>query len=287
MLFFPGWHNVNNGESGTKHFDRVCISYNRLCDRKSSFPVKDWLLDCGFTRVMSGKSYPSTKKYASTIYKWATSGNLWGASTQDYPCFDEALGITKLTVPDHQRLTIHRYRQIKQHLQDIHYLACTHMHSDFMEYATDCDYQIDDITDTVESEFQESDLPYVIPILQGKRPEDYTHHLEQYGDIPANAWVGVGSLKRRPINEVEAILASIKLQRPDLRLHGFGLSTKQLNYPGIVGLLFSADSQAGGLANGSGKTRKYQNANDPLLAIAYAQNIDSVTIQTNIFNIQY
>lgn len=285
MLFFPGWHNVNNGESGTKHFDRVCISYNRIENRKSSFPVKDWLLDCGFTRIMSGKSYPSTRMYATTIYKWATNGNLWGASTQDYPCFDEALGITKLSVLDHQRLTIHRYRQIKRHLQDIHIDACTQMHSDFMEYATDCDYQVDDVASTVESEYEESDLPYVIPILQGKRPEDYIHHLAQYGDIPTRAWVGVGSLKRRPINEVEAILASVKLHRPDLRLHGFGLSNKQLSYPGIVGLLFSADSQAGGLANGSGN-RKYQNSNNPLLAIAYAQNIDSAAIQTSIFNIQ-
>lgn len=285
MLFFPGWHNINSGKSGTQSFPRVCISYNRIEHRKSSFPVKDWLLDCGFTRVMNGKSYPSTKKYARSIHKWAFNGTLMGVSTQDYPCFEEALSITKLDVLEHQRLTIHRYRQIKKHLKDIHIDACVQMQTDFMEHATECDYELDGIYEFIESEFVEADLPYVIPILQGSKPSDYIHHLEQYGEIPINAWVGVGSLKRRPNNDVEAILTLIKLERPDLRLHGFGLSKKQLGIPSIIGLLFSADSQAAGLSNGNGKSRKYENANNPALAIAYAENIDLNTIQANIFNI--
>lgn len=157
-----------------------------------------------------------------------------------------------------------------------------------MEYETECKYKLNDVYDFVELEFVEGDLPYVIPILQGSKPDDYIHHLEQYGDIPINAWVGVGSLKRRPNSQVEAILSLIKLQRPDLRLHGFGLSKKQLGIPSITGLLFSADSQAGGLASrGFSKSRKYENANDPTFAIAYAESIDLNTIQTNIFNIWY
>lgn len=285
MLFFPGWHNVNNGKSGTRNFPRVCISYNRIEKRKSSWVVNDWILDCGFTRIMSGKPYPSTKKYAHAIYKWANNGNLVGASTQDYPCFKDALLATNLDVAKHQRITIHRYQQIKKHLKQIHLQAMMDMHIDYMEYATDCDYDIDDINDFVKSEYTEIDLPYVIPILQGSEPKDYINHLQQYGDIAKNSWVGVGSLKYRRNAEVQEILTRIKLERPDLKLHGFGLSKKQLN-PKITGLLFSADSQAAGFASNSlSKSRKYQNSNNPVFALAYAESIDDDTVQTNLFNL--
>lgn len=287
MLFFPGWHNINNGKSGTMNFSRVCISYNRIEKRKSSWIVNDWILDCGFTRIMNGKQYPSTKKYAATIYKWANNGNLMGTSTQDYPCFKEALSATNLDVAKHQRLTIHRYRQIKKHLKEIHLEAIINMHIDFIEYATDCEYDTLDVRAFAEAEFVESDLPYLIPILQGKQPQDYVNHLEQYGDIPINAWVGVGSLKYRRNNEVQEILTRIKLQRPDLKLHAFGLSKKQLSVPSISGLLFSADSQAAGFASNSvSKKRKYQNSNDPTIALAYAEQIDDNTVQTNLFNLR-
>lgn len=289
MLFFPGWNQPNCGKSGTRDFLRVCISYNRIEHRKSTFPVKDWLLDCGFTRLLNGKPYPSTKKYASTIYKWALNsklvgGSLVGASTQDYPCFDEVIDFTKLDVPAHQRLTIHRYHKIKKHLKDIHLEAMVELHASFMEYADEeCDYELLDIYDQVCEEFDERDLPYVIPILQGKTAADYNCHLSQYGDtIQQNAWVGVGGLKRRPNSEVFSILTSIKMQRPDIKLHGYGLSKRQLDDNLIIGLLFSADSASGQLSGSKGS--KYQNSRDPAISIAYAQNIDELTIQTNIFN---
>lgn len=285
MLFFPGWHNVNNGASGTKDFHRVCISYNRIEKRKSTFLVNDWLLDCGFTRIMSGKSCPSTKKYAQTIYKWANNGNLIGASTQDYPCFTKALSKTKLDIKTHQALTIHRYHQIKKHLKEIHIEAMMNMQINFMEYATDCEYNIEDVNDFVRDEFDETDLPYVIPILQGSKPEDYLYHLKQYDNIPINAWVGVGSLKYRHNAKVKEILTRIKLERPDLKLHGFGLSKKQLNIPAIIGLLFSADSQAAGFSSSFlSKTRRYENSNNPAFALAYAEEIENNVIQMNLFN---
>lgn len=208
-----------------------------------------------------------------------------GASTQDYPCFKDALLATNLDVAKHQRLTIHRYQQIKNHLKQIHLQAMMDMHIDYMEYATDCDYDIDDINEFVKSDYTEIDLPYVIPILQGSKSEDYINHLQQYGDIAKNSWVGVGSLKYRRNAEVQEILTRIKLERPDLKLHGFGLSKKQLN-PKITGLLFSADSQAAGFASNSlSKSRKYQNSNNPVFALAYAESIDDDTVQTNLFNL--
>ena len=286
MLFFPGWHNVNSGASGTKNFPRICISYNRIERRKSAWLINDWLLDCGFTRIMNGKSYPSTKKYARTIYRWANNGNLMGASTRDYPCFAEALSKTKLDIATHQALTIHRYHPIKKHLKDIHLETMMGMQIDYIEYATDCEYNIDNVVDFVESEYIETDLPYVIPILQGSKPQDYINHLSQYGDrVVQNSWIGVGSLKYRRNSEVKDILTRIKLQRPDLKLHEFGLSKKQL-VSAIMGLLFSADSQAAGFASKSlSKSRKYENSNNPAFALAYAQQIDNNVIQNNLFNL--
>ncbi|BDA76094.1 hypothetical protein CAL7716_102600 (plasmid) [Calothrix sp. PCC 7716] len=154
-----------------------------------------------------------------------------------------------------------------------------------MDYANEeCDYELDDIYDQVYEELDERDLPYVIPILQGKTVLDYLSHLAQYGDAVAqNAWVGVGGLKRRPNSEVSSILTSIKMQRPDIKIHGYGLSKKQLSSNGIIGLLFSADSASGQLSGSKGS--KYQNSRDPTFSIAYAQNIDKLTIQTNIFNV--
>lgn len=208
-----------------------------------------------------------------------------GASTQDYPCFNEVLNYTKLDVATHQKVTIHRYYQIKKHLKDIHMDAMVELNTSFMEYATECDgYELDDIYDQVNEEFDEHDLPYIIPILQGQTAADYLSHLAQYGDaIQQNAWVGVGGLKRRPNSEVEEILASIKIQRPDIRVHGYGLSKKQLSNNSIIGLLFSADSASGQLSGSKGS--KYQNSRDPAFSIAYAKNIDELTIQTNIFNL--
>lgn len=207
-----------------------------------------------------------------------------GASTQDYPCFDEVLNYTKLDIPTHQHLTIHRYHQIKKHLKDIHIEAMVELHASFMEYANEECYELDDIYDQVTEEFDERDLPYIIPILQGKTASDYLNHLAQYGDaITQNAWVGVGGLKRRELSEVFSILTSIKMRRPDIKIHGYGLSKKQLSNNKIIGLLFSADSASGQLSGSKGS--KYQNSRDPAFSIAYAQSIDELTIQTNIFNV--
>ena len=40
------------------------------------------------------------------------------------------------------------------------------------------------------------------------------------------------------------VLSSVLHERPDLRLHGFGLKTTALSAPGITRMLYSADSMA-------------------------------------------
>jgi len=58
--------------------------------------------------------------------------------------------------------------------------------------------------------------------------------------------VGVGSICKRNSNprEIATILDGIKRERPDLRLHGFGLKTTALANNYILSLLYSADSMA-------------------------------------------
>lgn len=205
VIFFPGLHQP----SDAKHFDLAFISVNRLRDRKSVFAVKDWIMDSGaFTEVSTHGGYRSGEaEYAREIRRWAKCGNLLAAVSQDYMCEDFILKRTGLTVADHQRLTIERYDNL---------LRCD----------TGC---------------------YVMPVLQGYSPEDYVRHIAQYGTrLALGAWVGVGSICKRngsPAKILDVLMA-IKMERPDLRLHGFGLKLTSLSNGLIRALLYSADSLA-------------------------------------------
>ncbi len=70
-----------------------------------------------------------------------------------------------------------------------------------------------------------------MPVLQGYEPEEYVSHIRQYGDRLAHrAWVGVGSICKRNSSPclILEVLIAIKTERPDLKLHGFGLKTTAL-----------------------------------------------------------
>ncbi|MEG3437684.1 hypothetical protein V0288_11190 [Pannus brasiliensis CCIBt3594] len=215
------------------------VSVNRLLDRRSSFPINEWIMDSGaFTRITSRRGHLSAKKYASEIKRWKTNGKLLAAVTQDYMCEEVALLATGLSVADHQRLTIKRY---------------------------------DRLLDLIGGEV------YLMPVVQGYEISEYLQHLESWGDrLSLNQWVGVGSICKRNYRPalVEAILIAIKTARPDLKLHGFGLKKTALANPLIWDLLYSADSQAHGLLPiGRRSGKKYYGANDPNKAIEYAQSL--------------
>jgi hypothetical protein len=59
-------------------------------------------------------------------------------------------------------------------------------------------------------------------------------------------WVGVGSVCKRNSSPclILDVLMAIKMERPDLRLHGFGLKTTALAHGTIRSMLESADSMA-------------------------------------------
>lgn len=214
------------------------ISVNRLLSRKSHFKVRRWILDSGaFTRITSGIGHLPVDVYAAEIDRWANCGDLAAAVTQDYMCEDFVLKCTGLSILDHQRLTIKRFDSLKQLIRS---------------------------------------STYLMPVLQGYDPIDYIQHLSDYGSRIAHGdWVGVGSICKRNANanSIASVLIAIKTARPDIRLHGFGIKRNALLSSLVWDLLYSADSQAAGLAAGKGAS-KYVGANDPSIALKYARSIE-------------
>lgn len=241
MRFFVGVHHPNKA-------DRVplaMVSANVLRKRRSPFPVGDWLMDSGaFTTVTKHGGYPQpVDEYAEIIRRFADCGNLLAAVAQDYMCEDFVLARTGLTIAEHQRLTVERYDAL---------LAC----------------------DTAGVT--------IMPVLQGYQPSEYVDHLRLYGDrLTPGMWVGVGSVCKRNRNpgSVVAVLEAIHAERPDLRLHGFGVKITALRNERVRELFFSADSMAWSWA------ARYEgrDANDINEAIRYGQKVDRQPVQRVLF----
>jgi hypothetical protein len=146
---------------------------------------------------------------------------------------------TGMSITDHQRLTIERYDELMS-------LDCGGV--------------------------------YVMPVLQGYAPADYVEHIWQYGSrLAARAWVGVGSVCKRNSNPgaIEAVLLAIYGERPDLRLHGFGVKVTALAHQLVRDLLFSADSMAWSYA----ARKQGRDANNPAEAIRYARRVATMPRQ--------
>lgn len=241
MKFFVGIHQP----SDAKHIDAAFISVNRLRGRKSGFAVGRWIMDSGaFSTILTHGGYPDPPEtYAVEIKRWAGNGELLAAVAQDYMCEAHMLKITGLTIADHQRLTIERYDAL-----------------------TACD------TGGV----------YIMPVLQGYSPADYVSHIRQYGArLAPGAWVGVGSVCKRNGSPaaIEEILLAIKRERPDLRLHGFGLKVTALRSGLVRKLLHTADSMAWSFA----ARKQGRNANDWREAKAFGDRIEVMPVQSSLF----
>lgn len=187
----------------------VMVSVNTLRKRISDFGVADWILDSGaFTEISQYGHYRySVEEYAQQISRWSRCGNLLIAVAQDWMCEPFILERTGLTVVEHQSLSIERYDQV----------------------------------------LKLSPSLLIMPVIQGYRVDEYVAHLYMYGTrLSPGQWVGVGSVCRRNGNPVEvlAILKTLKVVRPDLRLHGFGLKQLALENKEVRSLLYSCDSMA-------------------------------------------
>lgn len=210
QTFFLGIHDLSDAHKLSNRYS--CVSLARLLDlnRQSDFVVEDWILDAGtYGFYDAGKPPLCPWLHALLIHRWSKCGNLLAAVSWDWLCPSPIRAKTGLTVQESQALTVQRYDLLFSYLQ---MMGCS---------------------------------TYLMPVLQGQSPEDYRQHIRDYGDrLSFGQWVGVGSLKGRSVYEAEQILFVIHRERPDLRLHGFGLTEVSLKSSFIWDLVYSADSQS-------------------------------------------
>jgi hypothetical protein len=233
--FYIGLHHPSDAWP----FKRCMISVNALKHRKSEFRANEWIMDSGaFTQLYNrGKFTLSAEEYAEHINRFSDIGTLKAAVTQDWMCEAIILQRTGNSIEDHQALTIASYIELRQ------------------------------LTDVL-----------IMAVLQGFEPAEYASHVRQYGSLLTQGqWVGVGSVCKRNGNPdaIEDVLLAIKEQRPDLRLHGFGLKIQAIERPTIRAMLHSSDSMAWSTAG----RRQLSDANDPRLALAYAAKVQQLIAQ--------
>lgn len=206
VKFYIGLHNPAHAV----HFERAMISVKRVWNRRKPISCRDWILDSGaFTELAQYGDYRfSAQAYADQIRGLAETSPPVIAVSQDWMCEPMMLRRTGLSVREHQRRTIDRYDQL---------IAAV------------------------------GGAVPIMPVLQGYEPEEYVDHLADYGvRLPRGSWVGVGSVCKRNARprEIIAVLRAIKDERPDLRLHGFGVKVTALADPEICASFATADSMA-------------------------------------------
>ncbi|KKN62251.1 hypothetical protein LCGC14_0513880 [marine sediment metagenome] len=224
-----------------RHFERSFLSVNRLRTRRSDFEAQAWILDSGaFTEISQhGEFRTSPAEYAALIHRWHRCGRLEMAVCQDFMCEPFILEATGHTVAQHQQWTVERYDGL---------LAL-------------------------------APVP-IMPVLQGWEAADYVAHARQYGArLTHGMRVGVGSVCKRNASPlaVRRILCAIMAERPDLRLHGFGLKSTALRDPLIRALLHSADSMAWSYA----ARRSGGNANGLAEALAFSEAIEELSVDSS------
>ena len=79
-------------------------------------------------------------------------------------------------------------------------------------------------------------------------------------------------------DSVAAVLLAIKRERPDLRLHGFGVKISSLALQLVRDLLFSADSMAWSFA----ARMEGRDGNDPREAQRYQKRVATMAVQLHL-----
>ena len=240
MMFFVGLHHP----SSAQHFERACISRNVIQTRKKAIGAGSWIMDSGaFTTIAKYGGYPHpVGEYAELIRRWAHDDTLLAAVAQDYMCEPHMIERTGLSIAEHQRLTIERYDELVAERTGV----------------------------------------AIMPVLQGYAPEEYVSHLRQYGSrLTRGAWVGVGSVckRNRDPRSIERVLLAIHNERPDLRLHGFGIKLTSLASGLVRSLLYSADSMAWSFA----ARKQGRSPHDWREAEKFVRRISSMPHQAQLF----
>ena len=121
------------------------------------------------------------------------------------------------------------------------------------------------------------------PLVLGTNPlNSPTPTTDRYGErLQQGMWVGVGSICKRNSSPclILDVLMAIKMERPDLRLHGFGLKTTALAHGTIRALLETADSMAWSFA----ARRRGSGANDWRNAMEFKKAVGKPTLYQSHF----
>jgi hypothetical protein len=204
------------------------ISINTIRDRKAPFRINDWMMDSGGIHralyTWSMEDQPSTVRRPNQSLE-----KRWQSRRRCHP------GPHVRTFHFTQDRPHHR-RSPKNHCRSLRSLARSHKR---LHHARS----------------------------SGLFARSYAAHLDCYGEfLTPGQWVGVGSVCKRNGNpdQIEDILLAIKTQRPDLRLHGFGIKFHALQSPTVRQLLYSSDSMAWSFAG-----RKSGTEHDPRIALGY------------------
>jgi hypothetical protein len=232
MMFFVGLHFPHHA----KHFARACISIKQLRRRQKPLGATEIIIDSGaFSEIsLHGEFKTPVEQYASELARLAGIANIAIAVAQDFMCEPPMLLRTGLSIAEHQRRTIERYDALLAHSP-----------------------------------------VRIMPVLQGWSPDDYRRHLAGYGDrLTFGQWVGVGTLCKRngAPERIVDILCAIRRERPDLRLHGFGIKATALRHPAVRELLYSADSMAWSFA----ARKQGRDSNDWREAHAFAERVQQI-----------
>lgn len=185
------------------------LSYSTMKTVRSLPRALDrWALDSGaYTEMRHGGWTVPAKTYAAAVNRFsAECGNLDWAAPQDWLCDEQSLQATGLTVKEHQKRTIRSYLELRS-----------------------------------------MGVP-VIPVLQGRASVEYYDHVEDYMKAGVNLrnapMVGLGSIKKKESLPLSVLISSLKHE--GIKLHGFGLGLKSLEYFAAKGVA-SADSTAWGV----------------------------------------
>ena len=165
-------------------------------------------MDSGaFTRITSGKGHLPVERYVDLAERWSSNGPMVAVVSQDWMTETPALRVTGLSVREHQLLTTRRLVALRDRSPGLPWMA----------------------------------------VVQGRTPDEYRRHASEIaGELPADAWVGVGSICKRQgrPDEIRAVLESVLDAAPGWRLHGFGVKSTTLRDRPTSALLFSVDSMA-------------------------------------------
>lgn len=292
MRFFVGLDSPHHAQ----HFERCMLSVNRLAGRKSDIHVASWMMDSGaFTKVEKFGGYPNTpSEYAEQVVRWSRCGTLVAAVAEDFMCEPFMLKRTLLgeqqsggrypaggVGPDAVPLS----REALEAMPDLSEQQGLERVRQHQRWTVE---RYDALLEAVGDEWARSgragDAPYILPVLQGYAASEYVEHIRLYGPrLGPGQWVGVGSVCKRNSHpgSIETVLLAIHTERPDLKLHGFGVKLTALQSDVVRSHLHTADSMAWSFA----ARRQGRNQHDWREAARYADRIAEhyPSAQTNLF----